>query len=353
VGKQPSVIELNGQKYDAITGNRIASAQPVSNQRVASDIIPHKQAISRQSTPSHNIHKKTEHSHTLMRSAVKKPNGQTVEAPKQAPVEVAAPVQAPEPIELHHSHHPKHSHAHEVTKSPHVSRFSNTAVHHNSYEHSADKPKQLDVVAPAKHHVQHQAQGKSATAEELIQKSLKSIKPAERRDHSSRTKLRHRAAKRLGVSQRVINFAAGTAAVLLIGSFFAYQNIPNLSVRYAGVKAGVTAKLPGYHPTAFTVSNNVQYSPGQVAVQYSSNTDDRSYVVTQKKTDWTNNELESFMTTQGGKTPQSYASGEKTIYIQSEGDKITASTVEDGVLKNVAGNASLNTDQVIKIVSSM
>jgi len=355
VGKQPAIIELNGQKYDAITGARITSAPAAAPQpRVVSDIIPHKAPIARHHTPSHNVHKKTDHSHTLMRSAVKKPGEHAVTTHHVAHAEVAEPPKAVEHVALKHSHHPQHSHAHEVARSPHVSRFGVNA--HSTTHHSSEPPKHLDAAHKPQHHTVHHPkaiESNSPTAEDLIQRSLNSIKPDNKKTHRSRVKLRHRAAKRLNVSQRVINFAAGSAAVLLIGSFFAYQNIPNLAVRYAGVKAGISAKLPSYHPTAFTVNSDVQYSPGQVAVQYSSNTDDRSYTVTQKKTDWSASELESFMTAQSGKTPQSYSSGEKTIYIQSEGDKITASTVEDGVLKNVAGNASLNTDQVIKIVSSM
>jgi len=353
VGKQPAIIELNGQKYDAITGNRVTSAPTATSQPRMVDVIAPTRSIERHKTPSHDVHKKTDHSHTLMRHAVKKPS-----ASSDVVHHEVVHHEKPEPVPIHHSHEPKHNHSHTVSKSPHISRFGDTKPSpYVSQMKSLDvSPKQLDVVSAPKHHepIHHTAvEHKTTSAEELISKSLQSVKVPEKHSTRTRVKLRHRAAKRLNVSNKVINFAAGTAAVLLIGGFFAYQNVPNLAVRYAGLKAGVSATLPGYHPTAFTVSNNVKYSPGQVAVQYSSNTDDRSYTVTQKRTDWTNSELESFMKTQSGKAPQSYESGQQTIYIQNEGDKITAATVEGGVLKNVAGNASLNTDQVIKIVSSM
>ena len=350
MGKQPSIIELNGQKYDALTGKRISSSsQPVPRPRVVSDIAPApKHHSQRTHTPSVQVHKTVQHSSTLMRHSVKKPSVQ----PKSASTHVAVNNE-PKVVNSHPS--TSMHRASQIQKSPVISRFgdiSPVAQHHKS----GDKHHPVLEVAKAPSAppvIQAKAAHHKTTSEELIQKSLNSIVNPQKPLTHKRTKLRHRAAKRLKVSTKVINFAAGGMAVLLLGGFFAYQNVPNLAVRYAGMKAGINARLPSYHPTAFTVDKSVRYSAGQVAVSYNSNTDDRSYVITQKKTDWNSSELEAFMAKEAGKALQSYATDDGTIYIQNDNTKVVASTIEDGLLKNVSGDASLNTDQVIKIVSSM
>lgn len=345
MGKQ-SIIVLNGQKYDALTGKRILEGGHVQHApakvTVFSDVIASPKTKPHQThhkTPSTKVHQTIQPSKTLMRHAVKKPtpDKQIAHATSVTP-------------KIQTTSQPKHHLINKVSTSPAISRFGNlqnaeTQVTKSITHHAPVEPPKIMIEAQIKEH--------KITAEELIQKSLNSIKEPSKQNLHKRTKLRHKAAKRLKVSNRVINIAAGGMAVLLLTGFFAYQNIPNLAVRYAGVKAGVSATLPGYHPSAFEVSNSVRYSPGQVSITYTSNTDDRDYVITQKNTDWDTSELEKFMAGNSGKSPQSYATDEGVIYIKNENNRVIASTIENGVLKNLSGDSSLNTDQVIKIVSSM
>ena len=354
MGKQTSIIELNGHKYDALTGKRLSSVDShyISSMPKMMDVAPvsKKPLTPRPKTPSTKVHSNVQNSKTLMRHAVKKPapakivsEVKTTQHSHRAASHISHSVITPKKPSLKHV---------EVQKSPVISRFGRSvgqathteAKQHHAHQHQTHVPKEPPKIQPAY---------KPTTAEELIQKSLNSIKDPQKPFTHKRINLRHRAAKRLHVSAKVINIASGGLAILLLSGFFAYQNIPNLAVRYAGMKAGVNASLPNYHPSAFRVNKSVNYSPGQVAINYTSNTDDRSYVVTQKNTDWTQSDLESFMSKESGKSPQTYATNDGTIYIQNDNSKVTASTIENGVLKNVSGDSSLNTDQVIKIVSSM
>lgn len=351
MGKQTSIIELNGHKYDALTGKRLSTV-PAHSKPKMMDVAPvaKNPHTPHSKTPSTKVHSTLQTSKTLMRHAVKKP----------APAKIVSEVKATHPSHKATSHAPrsvitpkKTSFKHvEVQKSPAISRFGQSLArpvhdstnHDQASHHPVHTPKEPPVIQPAY---------KPTTAEDLIQKSLNAIKEPQKPLTHKRIKLRHRAAKRLHVSSKVINLASGGLAVLLLSGFFAYQNIPNLAVRYAGMKAGINASLPDYHPSAFQVNKSVKYSPGQIVINYTSNTDDRSYVVTQKKTDWTQSDLEGFMAKESGKSPQTYATENGTIYIQNDNSRVTASTIEDGVLKNISGDSSLNTDQVIKIVSSM
>ncbi len=360
--KHLATIEINGHKYDARTGTRLSSlvAAPI---RTVSDIIPANPAshTARSLHPSKHVHNSVQRGHTLMRRAVKKPAAPHLGKPVLA-VEDIVSLTAPitEVTFRSHSDIIRSKRAAAVPKSSLVSRFSDimspSAAHH---EHEPVKRHiaPMDVV-PAPHHttvqhtpapVHHHAKTPN---EKLLSAGLSHAHAHESVKHA-KPKLHRRIAKRFGLGRRATNLAAGSLAVLLLGAFVTYQRIPNLAVRYASMKAGVNASLPGYHPAAFAVKTGVEYSPGEVAVNYQSNTDDRSYTVTQKNTLWDNSTLEQHLKEEAGKMPQSFAADNNTIYIQNIGDKVKASVIKNGVLKNISGDASLNTDQIIKIAQSM
>ena len=298
-----------------------------------------------------------------MRHAVKKPAPPKVSS-AVTQVDPSSSLTKPETAVSFRSHSDivRSKRASAVPKSSFITRFGDITaaaplVHHDGApvkKHLA----QMDVV-PAPHHpqaaahatpqVHHQPKNPS---ERLLSAGLSNAHSHETVKHK-KPQLHRRVARRLGLGRRATNIVAGSLAVLLLGAFVAYQRVPNLAVRYASMKAGVNASLPSYHPAAFAVKTDVEYSPGEVAVSYKSNTDDRSYTVTQKNTSWDNSTLEQHLKDEGGQMPQSFAQDNDTIYIQNVGNKVKASVIKGGVLKNISGDASLNTDQIIKIARSM
>jgi hypothetical protein len=138
-------------------------------------------------------------------------------------------------------------------------------------------------------------------------------------------------------------------AVLALGGFFAYQNIPNMNVRYAAAKAGVSAGLPGYQPAGFAVNSHVEYSPGKISIAYKANADNRSYTVTQANTSWSSDALKDHLVTSGSQL-HTYPQNGQTIYLH---DSAQADWVSNGIWYSIAGSSSLNTDQLIKIASSI
>jgi hypothetical protein len=138
--------------------------------------------------------------------------------------------------------------------------------------------------------------------------------------------------------------------VLIIAGFFAYQNIPNISIRLASAKAGIHASLPSYQPSGFSVNSHIIYSPGEIAVAYKANADNRGYTVTQKTTTWNSDALKEHLVGASNSMPVSYPNNGQTIYLH---DGSEADWINNGVWYSISGDSSLNTGQLIKIASSL
>ncbi len=367
--KHTAIIEINGQRYNAVTGERVAAVSPsAAPSHVVSDITPSKtftSSINRSKTTSSHVHKTSQPSKTLMRHVVKKPAAPTVnhsQTPVVAPPamrDVAPQIRsASSPLEL------RAKRAHTVERSTHISRFGSTvrSAPESPVVNPAPVSKhvaQLDVVPAPAHphtsHIQHPHKTteshatKRSPKEEAISKGLAAAS-SHTPTHHKKTALRHRVAKHIGLGRRATNIAATSVAVLLLGSFVAYQNIPNLAVRYASIKSGVKASLPGYKPAGFAVNDAIQYSPGEVAVHYETNVDDRQYTVIQKSSSWDNNALKDNYVATTGTQVQEYTDNGRTIYLYGDSN---ATWVESGVWYEIRGNSGLNTPQLIKIATSL
>ncbi len=167
---------------------------------------------------------------------------------------------------------------------------------------------------------------------------------------AKKAKLHHRVGHKLGLSAKATSIIAGSFVFLMVGGFFAYQNLPKISIRYASAKSGVHASLPTYEPSGFSLNNHVAYRPGEITVAYKANADNRAYNVVQKSTNWNSDALKEHIMSESGAAPQSYPDGGRTIYLH---DNHEADWVQDGVWYSITGDSSLNTDQLIKIASSI
>ncbi len=162
--------------------------------------------------------------------------------------------------------------------------------------------------------------------------------------------LSHRTAHKLHTSPRVIKAVASLVSILLIGGFFLYQNIPRLAMRVAATKAGISAKLPGYQPSGFALGEHITYSPGQIMLSYKSNSDERHFTLTQTATKLTPETLLSEDISVNGQSYQTYQDADKTIYIDENNN---ATWIDGGVRYQIESNASLSSDQLLRIASSL
>lgn len=373
MGKQATIIELNGNRYDAITGRMLNSAHanvgtittppqahskssgsvidgfmrratnaPVKHERMQTAPIDkptrpqHHSAV-----PAHQAHAKLTRSKTLMRHAVKKPS-----KPSTAQPSLAAPTIKPShairinPSRLHRAEH--------VSKSNLISKFGHIKTGVNKKVESVPvKP------APSHHSVT------PATSPPITNDLDFNINPfdmalnlATSHELPKLRKLtfRHRAARKLKVSPKTFSISAGVFVALVLGGLIAYRQMPQFAVRLAATRAGVPASLPSYQPSGFALSGPVQYSAGQISLQYLSNSDDRAFRVVQKTSEWNSQGLLDNFIAGGKRSYQTFQDKGKTIYIY-EGSNAT--WVSGGVWYQIEGESSLNSDQLLRIASSL
>ncbi len=192
----------------------------------------------------------------------------------------------------------------------------------------------------------HTNDHKKTRQEKIFEKAIENAnthKTLERKNHQKH----HRATK--NPKRRSFRYAGATLASLLLIGFVLYQNIPNLSMRIASSKAGFNASLPAYNPSGYALSGPVVYSPGKITINFSSNSDDRSYTMTQQVSNWNSQALIDNYFAVNNMDFETYQEKGKTIFIY---DNANATWVSGGVWYQIQGANQLNSDQLLKIASS-
>lgn len=365
-----TTIELNGTIYDAVTGKVIGGSspqpqtpKPATATRTAVNIDgfakgtaanhakpqPKVKAApsSRQVSPAKV--RRPDRSKTLMRHAMSKPTIAPAKKPAESTPKASEASKKSLPTQLNEE---RRNRAHTVAKSPSISRYGQRAT--------APVPKKvvahMPVQAPPKEAPVPSAPPMPATVAAATQsQSAVSFTNAmaHARSHEqqapARDKAHHRAAKKMGMSTKFASFGAAALAVLLLVGFIGYQNIPNFQMRMAAARAGFNASLP-VTPSGFSMSRNVQASPGQVVVSFRSNTDDRAFEITQKESDWTSESLLTNYVSANKYAYQTYEDKGRTIYLYNGNN---ATWVNGGVWYEIKGSSSLNSDQLVQIADSL
>jgi hypothetical protein len=372
------VIEINGKKYDAVTGRMIKDEPSAPTPAVqAQTITPIKKTgavldgFTRRHPAASPNHPKEQHhneaashtgidhkkqvqkSKTLMRSVVKKP----------APTTVPAPVSTQKQIhKIATNTPPERQHvAHTTAKSPLVSHFSPHQARSSvvkKVEHLPVKGQQplktAEVTAAVTQSNSHRTSSdiQKHTASNLaVAKALAHATSHEQHSPQVHKKSRRRKlAHKLGITSRAMAVSSSVlAAVLLIG-FFAIQNVPNLSMRVAAARAGVHASMPGYQPAGYSFKGPIQYGKGQVTISFASRTDGRNYSVTQKETRWNSDALLTNYVMTEKKQYQTYVDRGRTLYIYNGSN---ATWVDNGIWYQVEGDSQMTTDQLVRIAASI
>ncbi len=379
-----NTITINGRTYDAVTGKPLHGQTvfaPQSTNDTPRKSTPHQkvstitkpQTVRRETQAPKKISvthvgsseqvatrrsvavaaRPLDKSHTLMRQAVKKPG--TARTIRTA---VASPLAASPKIIIHKGKvSAKTPHVTTYSKSSQISRFGQRSaitkktanipvqpapahIHHKASTTQTARTSRYDIAntPPAvTHHATSQQKTLRETHRDLFESAMTTAtshqKPA------VHLKRKHRRAARLALS------AASLA--LLIG-FFAYQNAPNIALKRASSTVGFTASVPGYRPSGFHMANTVQYSPGKVTIDFRSNSDSRSYRITQVSADMTDNTLRSKLL-KGQPYEQVNTSGQ-TAYLYGA-DNLT--WVRNGIWYTIDGDSELSKDQLLRVASSL
>lgn len=337
MGTNEHIIELNGKRYDAKTGKTVAikpSKSTISAIKSASldGFARAVKPILRTGTSV--SHHQTEKSKTLMRKTVKPPK------PKS------------------HVNPNTHNTSSLIHKSPSVvpsTKFSKA----KSIQKSSLVRRFNDMVASTAQNTVHQP--KSDTTERVqAVATVANLSQIERglENADSHTQQKHkkqrtstRIANKLHISPRTLSASSLVLAVLIIGGFFAYQNMSNISMRLASSRAGVKASLPDYQPAGFGLKDGISYSPGQIVLGYNSNSDDRSFKIIQSTSSWNSETLvENYDALKDDASYQTVPVKGKTVYLF---DGSNATWVDGGIWYRIEGDSKLNSDQLLNIANSL
>lgn len=342
-----NTIYINGRHYDAVTGLAVSIDAPkksvqttVASKSKSVDGMtarPIKTDIKRTPAP-HKKARSTSRSATLRRDLVKKP--------------------AIKPAATSTTSRPRAT----VAKSPAISRFAShpmamkpsvslsktelptksSSVNHTvSRVHKAVKQK---AAAPAaKPVIKHTATPGALSSRELKEKLI-SEKLAQ-----IDTKTEAKKTKRARSYPRLASIMTASLAVVVLGGYLTYINMPNISMRVAASQAGVNAKFPDYHPAGYSFDGPIAYSGGEVAVKFQANGSDQNYTIKQKNSNWDSQAvLDNFVAKESAQYMTSSEQG-LTIYTY----KNKAAWVNGGVLYTIEGSAPLSNEQVLRIAGSM
>ena len=307
------IITINGRNYDAHTGMPVDST-PESLVQAQ----PKAPAPTRAHTPHSSVHNTTQKSHTLNRRVVK--NDMPPQTPRQS-----------------------------VQKSPMVSKF---AAHPSGFKHHTVTPapdiapREHPMVAKTNHQLHHQ---KAAAApkpsqvikQEAIAEAMKKA-PAKHEKNDVMPKKKR--------FSRFASVASASLALLLLGGYFTYLNMPSLSVRVAAAQAGLNASYPEYKPDGYKLTGPIAYTEGQVSMKFAANAGPQNYTIDQSKSSWDSSAvLDNYVKKKAGENYIIYNERGLTIYT-FDGN---AAWVNGGILYTINGDAPLSSDQIRRIATSM
>ena len=411
MGKTNTIIELNGKRYDALTGALLPGTKPAHHPAIhhAKTSVHHSgktvdgivrrtaqpqpaapakaqtaptaaQAIPKAAAPimdikrstHHTPHRKTDRSHTLMRTAVKKPAPslrRTVKthAPRNDVLAKVPEHHVAAKLSVRHVDARRLKRAERIAKNKLVSRFGHVevpkTVHHTAKTHAGTHnplpaiqglsfaSDQINNVEPV-FAATAQAAGSAAHASMDIFEQALMRASSHKESYVSPKHAKKKAAKkpRRSFAKRLASTGAGALAVVALLGFFAYQNTANLTMRIASSKAGFAATLPAHRPSGFS-AGAFAYHPGYVAVNFKSNSDNRAFSITQKVSNWNSQTLlNEYVASNVGKDYHKLESGGRTIYTYGDNN---ATWVDKGIWYDVQTGGNLSTSQLLDIATSM
>jgi hypothetical protein len=312
-------VTVNGTVYDRKTG------LPVRVEREVHNVNRHEASA---------VHVSMQKSRTLHRKYVA--------ASKPAPTAAAHPhaiaprKPAPQPL---------------VSRSESISRFAKA---YNT-GHTVPKKAVMSDIAPAHHPIAHKVAQR--TAKPQVQRILKpsqiikqeAIADAMARTPATRSSKPHHQPKG-GRFTRALSVASASLALLLLGGYFTYLTMPQISTRVAAAQAGINASYPAYQPSGYSLSGPVAYKEGNVSMKFAANAGPQDYTLSQSKSGWDSSAvLDNYVTPAAGTRYTTTSSNGLTIYTYGT----NAVWVNGGILYTISGNAPLSPEQVQRIATSL
>ena len=308
---QDKIVVINGRKYDAKTGLPIETS---SNK------------VTKPSLSSSRIHSMPQRSKTLVRKITKKPEQLSRPAMNQRLGRVM-----------------------DIAKSSKISRFAGNKLMPTP---NKQEPAKKDL-SPQKHPMAERAEDKrTIAAQKPIQKTSKEIKNEAISSAIAKSSFVKDKSKRNFFKRhpKSIMITLASSVIIILGAYLTYVNMPNLSVKFASMQAGIEATYPDYRPDGYSLDGPVSYSDGEVTIKFKANTGNTKFTLTQTKSSWDSSAvLDNIVKKKAGE--QYITSQERglTIYTYSG----NGAWVNGGILYTIEGDAPLSIDQIRHIATSM
>lgn len=343
--KKPSFLEINGQQYNATTGQVLAPARragetlrqvtrgPVIDGFI-NKVTPRGGSVSHHKKPAaQTFHQRTRHAKTLMRETVTKPKPPVHKTP-------GSHNQDAKPLSAVSS---KLSQAVNVAKSAHVRHFS---------QRKPPSEKQLlsgEVVA-----AKSSAGGASLAI--VPAPSILSGVSQQQIEHMLDEALIRADSHKKAISGKFsrlrykgLLIALIAAVLIFVGAFLCWQYIPHASMKIASIRANVRGSLPAYVPSGFKTAGPIDYKSGSVQLTYKA-IDGRTFTIAQEATSWDSQSLKDNALPNKSQIQTSEING-NTVYIYD--DENNATWINKGVRYTIKDKAKLSSDQLLKIAQSL
>lgn len=369
MAKNASIIEINGNRYDAVSGQlmgavRKAAAQVKSPVGGVIDGLSRKPHLSRvspvkvlsknaeEATPKRlqyktpTVRQRAQHSQTLMRGAVKRP--------ALTNSGVVAGIRASKARTI--SVNPARAfHAKTIVKNAKVERFGKIMPSVSSTSRKVAGPKLVSGVrsaSPANISAKSVAvplpsmitSASHQQLERLLDHALINAN-----SHQQTLRAKTKGWRRIRCAPQWLSIGSALLVVLLVGGFFAWQNIPQLSMRVASTKAHVDASVPAYTPSGYSLAGPVKASDNKVTASYKA-PGNSSFAITQQASSWDSSSVAASAVPSNTQVQTSQVNG-TTVYIY--GNQNDAKWVNHGVLFSIQDKANLSSDQILKIANSL
>jgi hypothetical protein len=310
-------VTINGTEYDAHTGMPL--------KKTSKQDTPH--ATVSKLHPSQTMHHVTQKSQTLNRRAVH-------HATPSSSISRHNPI----------SHQAIHRHA-DITKfAPHPAGV-------NPQKTVSDiGPMTHPMVTRTNQKLHSSASHKNTKSTTKLAQTIKKEAVADALAKAPSHSANNKEVKSTKKHPHLLSIVSASFALLLLGGYFTYLNMPSLSVRVAAAQAGVDASYPSYHPDGYSLHGPVAYTQGEVSMKFAANTGSQNFTITQSKSGWDSSALLNNYVQQksNGNEVTNVIHG-VTIYTYND----NAAWVNGGILYTINGNAPLSSDQVLHIATSM
>lgn len=317
------IVTINGRTYDAVTGLPVTVPKPA---KVASKSAA-KPAATARTTKASEVHATTQRSKTLHRRATKKPTGgRSMDIAPVTKPQRFAPHPTPKPV---------------TRPTPVAAPAPKKVVQRDSPMRPAQvhpvAARALQRTAPAK------AVAKPTTAKQVKEAALAKALAAPKAPVAKKSIRKNPWVKRLIIIGSII-IAIGLVL------FAIYRFVPAVTVGIASAQAGVQASYPEFVPDGYHLSHPVTFSDGEVRLDFTSNSNDTSYSITQTNSSWDSSAvLDKVVRPEAGENYVITRERGLTLYSY----KTSAAWVNGGILYVIDSKAPLSGEQIRRIATSL